>query len=125
MKKAKAKNIIAWVLQVLLGLEYLLAGSGKLTNAEWWQRKFEEWGYPDHVYLVVGILEMLAGILIFFPKFSARAALAMMVVMAGAVATHLIYGEFDRFLAPLIIGLLTTGLFLLRRKHPTKVSLPS
>ena len=68
MKKSKVRNIVAWVIQVLMGLEFIIAGQAKFTRTDWWSRKFDEWGYPDNFYFVIGGVEILGAILIFFPS---------------------------------------------------------
>ena len=113
--KKKVKNGIAWFLQVIMGLEFILAGQAKFTRAEVWQRQFREWGYPDHVYLIIGGLELLGAVLIFFPKLASKAAIGLGVIMIGAVVTHGIYGEWSRVMVTLILAALLFVVFWLRR----------
>ena len=62
MKNEKIKTILTWAIQVILGLQFILSGQAKFTRADWWSRKFSEWGYPDNFYLVIGVLELVGGI---------------------------------------------------------------
>jgi len=115
MKKGKARKILTWVLQVLVGLEFLLAGQAKFTRADVWAGEFERWGFPNNFYLVIGGLELLGAILVFIPKFASRAALGLGIIMIGAVITHAIHGEGSRIIVTLIIAGLCGGVFYLMR----------
>jgi hypothetical protein len=45
------------------------------------------------------------------PPLRPSAAITLMVVMAGALLTHLLHGEFVRILPPLILGGFSFGLY--------------
>jgi uncharacterized membrane protein YphA (DoxX/SURF4 family) len=81
-----------WLLQVLLAVLMVGPGSQKFTGPTW-QRMFREWGYPDGFYLVIGAVEVIAGIGLLIPKLASASALILAVVMAGAAATHIIHGD--------------------------------
>lgn len=109
----KVKKVISWVLQVLMGLEFLIAGQAKFTMMEVWEKKFNSWGYPDNFYFLIGALEVTAGVLFFIPKLSGYSAFSMIVVILGAIATHIVHNE--SFTAPIIIMALLIVLFMLRK----------
>ncbi|MEP1096511.1 MAG: DoxX family protein [Cyclobacteriaceae bacterium] len=115
MKKGKARNIFTWVLQVLLGLEFLLAGQAKFTQQDVWAKSFANWGFLDSFYLVIGGLEVLGAILVFIPKFASKAAFGLGIIMVGAAITHAVHGEWSRIIVTLIIAGLCGGVFYLRK----------
>ncbi len=115
MKKGKARNIVTWVLQVLLGLEFILAGQAKFTRSDVWAREFNQWGFPDNFYLVIGALELIGAILIFIPRFASKAALGLGVIMIGAAITHAIHGESSRIIVTVIIAGVCGLVFYLRK----------
>ncbi len=120
MKKGKIKNISAWILQVLLGLEFIVAGLSKFSTPIW-PKRFTEWGYPDSFYIVIAVAEAAGGILIFIPKLAHKSALAMMTIMLGATITHMVHGEWKSITVTLIIfGLLGLLYFLRKETHPFK-----
>ena len=115
MKKGKARNIFAWVLQVLLGLEFILAGQAKFTGPDSWSKSFADWGFPDNFFYVIGGLELLGAILVFIPKFASKAALGLGIIMIGAAITHAIHAEWSRIVVTLIIAAICGGVFYLRK----------
>ncbi|MEO9482134.1 MAG: DoxX family protein [Ekhidna sp.] len=112
----KFKRIVTWILQVLMGLEFLIAGQAKFTATEVWAKQFSNWGFPDHFYLLIGALEVVGGILIFIPKFAAKAALGLGAIMLGATITHAVHGEWDRIIFTLIIAGILGGVYMLRKE---------
>lgn len=115
MNKRKVKNVITWVLQVLLGLEFILAGQAKFTRMDTWAKMFREFGYPDHIYLLVGGLELIGAALVFIPKTASKAAFGLAMIMTGALLTHAIHLEWDRVVVTGILAGLSGLLFWLRR----------
>lgn len=86
-------QILAIILQVLLGLAFLGAGGQKLAASEEMVNDFERFGYPRWFLYITGAVEitgaigMLAGV--FLPVVGALAGLWLAAVMLGALFTHL------------------------------------
>jgi putative oxidoreductase len=95
-----------WILAVLLGLFFVLVGVSKLTgpSGDHWAVRLLQWGFPAGSRYVIGGVEVVAGLGLLVPFLRRPAATALTVVMAGALVTHLIHGEFIRVLPPLIFG---------------------
>lgn len=108
----KIKNIAAWILQVLVGLEFLIAGLAKFTNAKYWGTQFESWGFPDYFYLVIGGLELILAIFVFFPKYSAKAAIGLGIIMLGATLTHAVHQENRVWVTLIITGIIALLVYL-------------
>lgn len=87
----RLKTIGIWVLQVLLAAGMVRPGMQKFTSPVW-ERMFRTWGYPDHFYLVIGAIEVVAGVGLLVPKVASASALTLMVVMAGAAVTQITRG---------------------------------
>ncbi|MDW3191025.1 MAG: DoxX family protein [Cytophagales bacterium] len=119
MDKRKVKNVFAWILQVVLGLEFILAGQAKFTRMDSWATMFRDWGYPDHIYLLVGGLELVGAVFVFIPKMASKAALGLAVIMIGALLTHAIHMEWDRVVVTGILAGLCGVLFWLRKASVT------
>ena len=88
----RVSNVVAWVLSVLLGLSFVFAGWPKIEPGPGMIRRFENWGYSAEFAVVIGIAELLAGIAILVRPVSFYAALAIVVLMIGAIYTHVSSG---------------------------------
>jgi uncharacterized membrane protein YphA (DoxX/SURF4 family) len=108
-------NIAVWTLQILTGLLFVLVGLMKFQDPSW-ARNFARWGYPDGFHLVIGVVEAAGGAALLVPRFTAYAALLLVVVMAGAAGTHLLHGEPQRVPVPLVYMLVVALVGWLRRK---------
>lgn len=102
-----------WALAVVIGLLFMLVGLSKLAGPSGtaWAVRLSHWGYPAGSRYAIGGVEILAGLGLLVPSLRRSAAVTLMVVMAGALVTHLIHGEFVRLLSPLIFGGLCYGLY--------------
>ena len=81
-----------WLLQLLLAVLMVGPGAQKFTSPVW-ERMFRQWGYPDGFYLVIGGIEVAAGIGLLIPKIASYSALILAGVMVGAAATHIVNGD--------------------------------
>lgn len=112
MKKLKTAGI--WLLQILFAFLFVvLVGSGKFLGAKMWASRFEGWGYPDGFSYVIGGLEVLFGLALLVPKAAGIGAAGLIVIMMGAVGTHVLHGE--PFWGPLVFGLLLSVVAYVRR----------
>jgi uncharacterized membrane protein YphA (DoxX/SURF4 family) len=115
MNQSRLKSVIAWVVQILLAVFYVLAAFGKLMSRPQWIGLFRNWGFPDKFYLIVGVLEMLGAVGLLIPRLAGYAAAGFVVLMIGAAATHLINGEGLNVLRPLVFIVFLALVFYLRR----------
>jgi putative oxidoreductase len=86
------KNIVAWALCILLGVFFLYNAYPKLTQNPDTVGFFEMIGHGTGFLLLIGALEALGGILLFFPRFATWGGGIIAVVMIGATYTHLSSG---------------------------------
>jgi len=112
-KTSKILNVVAWVLTILLFLEFLIAGQAKFTTAAIWSNHFMQWGYPDGFYMVVGAVEVLGAIALLIPKTLQYAAALLSIIMLAASITHFVHGE--NGVMPLVAMILLIVLVYLRR----------
>ena len=102
-------------LAVVLTAAMLGAGLTKLSGLESHRENFLRWGFPEWALSVVGLIEVLSAIGLWMPKIRAGAPVAIMAVMTGAVATHVIHGEAGQALPATVLLLLAAVLGHLRR----------
>jgi putative oxidoreductase len=86
---AKALNTALWMLQVLVALAFVAAGSGKLLGSPAMIALFEAVGIGQWFRYVTGSLEVLGAFLLIVPGKTAFGAVVLSCVMAGAVVAHL------------------------------------
>ncbi|OGX87080.1 DoxX family protein [Hymenobacter glacialis] len=116
------RNIIAWILQVILAILFIKAGVDKLRDIDGITKMFEGLGFPGVVGIVVGVAELLGGIGLLIPRTVRPAAIGLVIIMVGAMVMHAtkIPGGIagGAFAAALLLGLIVV--LLLRRNTSTR-----
>jgi putative oxidoreductase len=103
---SKARMITLWIVTGLLALMFAMAGCAKFVNPEMAEH-FRLWGYADWFRDLIGLIEIAAAIALLIPRTAFYGAVALTVVMAGAVYTHLAHGEVPETVTPVVLlGLL-------------------
>ena len=110
------RSMAVWTLQVLLAVLFLLQAWMKLSGSSTWIARFQRWGYSEHFYLVVGVIELLGAVALVVPRLTRFGAGALTVVMFGAAATHTIHREPQVVTAVVLIALLSI-IFYVRRSQ--------
>jgi putative oxidoreductase len=85
--------IILWVVSAFMTFVFVKAGWPKFSNSSGWARAFAVWGYPVWFRLLVGVIEVLGGMLLLIPRTALYAALALAAIMLGAMGTHIAHGD--------------------------------
>lgn len=85
-------RVLLWILQGLMAVVMVGPGVQKFTSPVW-RRMFQVWGYPDGFYLVIGAIEVVAGVLLLVPRVASAAALVLIAVMIGAAVTQMTHGR--------------------------------
>jgi uncharacterized membrane protein YphA (DoxX/SURF4 family) len=111
------RNIIAWVLQILLGLAFIASGFNKLRDLTATVDMFGKMGLPSLLAYIVGGAELLGGIGLFVPRLTRLAAVGLVVIMIGAVIMHAIKipGGLAAGIPALVLLLLLGALLWLRQ----------
>lgn len=120
----RIRFLTAWILQFLLAAFFAIQGIVKLTGSSAWVSRFTGWGYPDGFYFAVGLAELLGAILLLVPKTTKFGAVLLIVVMAGATATHAVHREPQVITALVLLALLAITLYM-RRGAGARTSRPS
>jgi uncharacterized membrane protein YphA (DoxX/SURF4 family) len=124
--RRKTMNIALWIVQTLLALAFLLAGSMKVSQPIERLRKRMNWAnhVSPAVVRLVGSLEILGAVGLILPALihilpwlTPVAALGLVLTMIGAAIVHIRLKEFSGLGAPLVLLLLALfivyGRFLL------------
>lgn len=118
MTKARiAKELLLWIVVLLLALVCLRSGWLKVTGNVSWVRDFHRWNYPDWFRILVGVAELISGGLLLIPRFAGYGASLFVIVMMGAIYTHMTHNEFSR--VPFNLPLLAFSLVIVFGRLPT------
>lgn len=116
-------NIALWVVQALLAVAFLGAGSLKLARSQEQLRPRMAWveSVPAAVVKLIGAIEIIGAIGLILPALlhiavvlTPLAAAGLVIVMIGAVVTHLRRREMGALAAPLVLGILALIVAVLR-----------
>lgn len=86
-------TILAWILQGILALLFLMAGVQKTYGSKMHKEAFAKWGYPQWFRVVTGLVELGAAVLLiigfWIEGFAILGALILVAVGIGGVITHI------------------------------------
>src|SRR5947209_1786970 len=85
----KARTVTIWVLSVLTAVAFFGAGGAKLAGAAPMVAVFEKVGVGQWFRYVTGALEVIGAIGLLIPRYAFFAAVLLVMVMIGAVISHL------------------------------------
>ena len=83
-----ARNLIAWALQVVIGLFMIFSGGNKFLHLADTVGMFGKLGLPAAVAYLVAGGELLGGIGLLVPRLVRPAALGLLIIMIGAAYMH-------------------------------------
>ena len=92
MARIRAGSVLLWTVNILAALAFVTIGFGKFRNP-FWLKAFPHWGYSDGFRILIGVVEILGGVALAFPRTAAYAAVVIDVIMVGAVGTLVIHHE--------------------------------
>ena len=84
----KGRLITVWTLSGLVALAFVFAGSGKLANTAAMVELFDKVGLGQWFRYLTGLLEVGGGIGLLIPRYAFYAAVLLVIVMTGAIITH-------------------------------------
>jgi len=118
------KGAIENILSIILSVGFLGAGMIKLVGMQQVENAFLVWNYPSHFMYIVGAFEMLLFVGFFIKKFRSFASIGAIILMTGAIYTHIHFGESNQLYGPLLILILATAVLFLGLLNNKKSSLP-
>jgi fucose permease len=106
-KKLWAGRIISALAALLL----LLSGAMKLLQATAVVVGMAHYGYPEHLILGIGVLEVGCAIVYTIPRTAMLGAILMTAYLGGATATNVRVGD-PSFIGPVLAGVFVWGSLL-------------
>lgn len=119
----KKLSVVYWLLAIVIAFVYLPAGAFKLMSAAEMLDTFTRFGYPLWFMYFIGVCEILGslGVLIgpfINAKLPRLAAAGLMVIMIGAIVSHLIFDPPTAALMPaFMIAVLSTFIYVETKRH--------
>jgi putative oxidoreductase len=110
---AKTKNIITWILAVILALAFIGAGITKLLGAEMQIKNLESWGYPLWFRFPIGLIEIALAIGLVIPGFRKITVYGIFTWTIVAVITHLQAGQAKMIGTPIFFSVFAAAILFL------------
>jgi uncharacterized membrane protein YphA (DoxX/SURF4 family) len=105
-------NAVLWLLQIVLALAFLALGLLMVTRSRERLLRVAGWveDFPEWVVTAIGVLELLGAVGVVLPGVLGVAgvlvpvaALGLVVLLIGAIVTHLLRGEQDEVSMPVAL----------------------
>jgi len=111
-----AVEIVLWLLALFLASVFIRQGWAKFDDTSGWARAFRTWHFPVWFRILIGVLETGAGLLVLWRRTASVGAVTIMVVMLGAMATHVYSGRPEQITSEVLPLFVATMLAFGRRK---------
>jgi uncharacterized membrane protein YphA (DoxX/SURF4 family) len=115
---AKVGNIVVWILQIVLAVQFVLNGSALFTDQ--FVAKFDDIGFGQWFRYFTGVLEISAALGLLIPRVCGFAALALAGIMGGAALTELFLvtnGGFKAATMPIVFMIWALVIAVYRREQ--------
>ena len=94
MRAAAAVRVVfLWLIAMFLAYVFIRQGLAKFSDDSGWATAFRMWHYPVWFRVVIGVVEVMAGVLVLIPRAALAGAVLIMIVMLGGMGTHLWWGH--------------------------------
>jgi len=115
-RRAIALEVVLWVFALFLAWVFIRQGTSKFDDTSGWSRAFRAWHFPVWFRILIGVLETSAALLLLWRRTAFAGAAIIMVVMLGAMGTHVYWGRPSQVTSEILPLLLSTMVALGRRK---------
>jgi putative oxidoreductase len=115
LTQSRGTTITLWVLRILIGAMFILAGVMKLTSQPMMVTEFDQVGLGQWFRYVTGALELLGGIAVLVPRYSSLGAILLFLIDLGAFIAQVTVLHAD-WIHTIVIGLIIGALIYLQRR---------
>jgi len=113
------------IVSALPALLLLFSGTMKLFKVPAVIEGMTHYGYPEHLIVLIGMLEVGCTIVYLVPRTAVLGAILMTAYLGGATATNVRVGD-SSFIGPILVGVFVwAGLYLRGRRLSVLLSLRS
>jgi putative oxidoreductase len=109
-------DVVLWVFALFLVWVFVRQGVAKFSDTSGWARAFRAWHFPDWFRIMIGVLETSAAVLLLTRRTAFAGAVIIVVVMLGAMGTHVYWGRPGQVTSEVLPLLLATLVAFGRRK---------
>ena len=92
-RRAIIIDVVLWVFALFLAWVFFRQGVAKFDDAGGWARAFHAWHLPVWFRILIGVLETGAALLLLTRRTAFAGAVLIIVVMLGAMGTHIYWGQ--------------------------------
>ena len=110
------RQVVLWSIAAFLVYVFLRQGIAKFSDDSGWARAFRVWHYPDWFRVLVGVTEVVAAMLLLVPRTALAGGLLIILVMLGAMGTHIFSGHPAQVTSEVVPLILATIVVLGRRR---------
>lgn len=107
MRLSKTQVVVMWVLSGLLAAMFIGSGGMKLTGDV--SGVAQHFGYPIWFFYLIGLLEVVGAICLLIPRIAAEVGSFLIIIMLGALISHIRAGDGFMGLLPALLTLLSLG----------------
>ena len=109
-------DVVLWVFALFLAWVFIRQGIAKFSDTSGWARAFLVWHFPVWFRVLIGVIETSAALLLLTRRTAFAGAIMIIVVMIGAMATHVYWGRPSQVTSEILPLLLATVVALGRRR---------
>jgi uncharacterized membrane protein YphA (DoxX/SURF4 family) len=111
--QSKARRIAAWILSSLITLLFVFSAVMKFLRPPEVIAAVEKWNLKDEL-IMIGIGELVSGLLFFIPRTHSLGVLLLSAYMGGAIVTHMQNDE-SYIISSIFLALIWVAAYL---RHP-------
>ena len=115
-RRQVAVDVVLWVFALFLAWIFIRQGAAKFSDTSGWARAFRFWHFPVWFRVLIGVLETSAAVLLLTRRTAFAGAVIIIVVMLGAMATHVYWGQARQITSEVLPLFLATMVAIGRRR---------
>jgi putative oxidoreductase len=109
-------EVVLWVFAGFLAWVFARQGIAKFSNTSGWAQAFNLWHFPVWFRVGIGVAETAAAALLLWKRTALAGATIIIVVMIGAMGTHVWWGKPGQVTSEILPLVLATAVAIGRRK---------
>ncbi len=110
-------DAVLWLFSLFLAWIFIRQGIAKFSDTSGWAQAFRTWHFPVWFRVLIGVLETMASVLLLTRRTAFAGAIIIIMVMLGAMGTHVYWGHPKQVTSEVLPLLLATLIAVGRRKN--------